>query len=97
MNSFANICAIVVLAVATVLVATNWSVFFENARNRKRGAGREKSSIVIIPQLAVIFSALLSSLAEAPWLPAWAFWAVGLADIALINLVIGVFCKGSRT
>lgn len=96
MNNFANLCSTVVLAFAAVLVATNWATFFANARTRKRGDGSERSSITFIPQLAAGFAAWLSNLSGAPWLPAWAFWAVGLMDIALINLVFGLFRKRPR-
>lgn len=70
-------------AVGCVLILLNWSVAFKNLRNRRRGVERHHSSITLVPQIVMFFSALAFHGPHNPWPTPWFPLWLSLADIAL--------------
>ena len=78
----ASVLGYALFAVGCVLILLNWSVAFKNLRNRRRGVERHQSSITLVPQIVMFFSALAFLGPRNPWPVPWFPLWLGFADIA---------------
>jgi len=83
----ANLLGLVFFVIGGVLILTNFAIWYGNYMNRRRGSDKHISSISLIPQFAMILSALAFNAAKNPWLAAWFALCAGAIDPALWMLL----------
>lgn len=93
MHAIANLVGLVLFVFECLLVLVNWIAAFQNARNRRRGIDRHVSGVTLVPQVLMLVAAQCFNTAQAPWLPVWLPFLVGMADIALLRMLLILVAK----
>lgn len=83
MGTAANLFGLILFVIACVLILANWVVAHKNLENRRRGIDQHLSSVALLPQVVMLFSALCFQASRNPWFSAWFLAWVSSNDIAL--------------
>ena len=80
---FANLSGTLLFFIGSVLIVANFSVWYQNVRNLRRGIDRHISYITLMPQFVMVLSAVCFHTARNPWFAVWFPFAISLSDFAL--------------
>ena len=86
-----NLIGLLLFLTGCLFILVNGMAAFKNLQNRRRGIHKHISSIALLPQAAMLLSALSFNAAPRPWFDVWIPLCVGARDPALWMLVFLIF------
>ena len=87
MTLFLAIAGSTALLAAVYVVALNWLAVINWLRSRRTDSPRRSSLVPVLAQVMALASSLALSQSQIVEFPLWLFWAVALADPALLQLL----------
>ncbi len=85
MDNFRSIAALVIILLGATIAVVNWTSLFIGIRNKKKGTGRQPSTISFVTIICALVAFMIY-----PITPKWWIWIIPAADIGNWMILFGL-------